>query len=398
MDMMKRITCLGGMIALIVFFSLLQAQTYVWKDGFPLLTDPDSITFVAPDYSPRVDTVEGADLPTYDITYLTRDYAGRPIWMSARVMLTLTQQHRRKIDRMALYNHYTISRSDECPTGGKFDLQFAALAMGYAVVSADYEGFGATGDRLQAYCYGMANGRAAIDALLAAREWLLRQGYELGDTLVNYGYSQGAQTAMAALRLSQTEYSDRVHFMKTVVGAGPYDLGLTYKAFLQWGRIARPIVLPLFVIAVNELEGLGVSYRDMFKGSLASNIRNWIFSKRFDTDELSSFIGNDSLSYFMQPAFMDSTTAEVQRVLAEVGKQLLTTGWEPDADTDLKMYHSLRDDIVSPSNTLEMYRFFQAKGATRVVLDTTSLTAGHMTSGTTFLYKVAADLQRVGNE
>lgn len=191
MDMMKRITCLGGMIALIVFFSLLQAQTYVWKDGFPLLTDPDSITFVTPDYSPRVDTVEGANLPTYDITYLTRDYAGRPIWMSARVTLTLTQQHRRKIDKMALYNHYTISRSDECPTGGKFDLQFAALAMGYAVVSADYEGFGVTGDRLQAYCYGMANGRAAIDALLAAREWLLRQGYELGDTLVNYGYSQG---------------------------------------------------------------------------------------------------------------------------------------------------------------------------------------------------------------
>lgn len=80
--------CLGGMIALMICFSLLQAQTYVWKGGYPLVIDPDSITFTAPDYSVRVDTAKDAPLPSYDITYLTQDYAGRPIWMSARLTLT----------------------------------------------------------------------------------------------------------------------------------------------------------------------------------------------------------------------------------------------------------------------------------------------------------------------
>ena len=395
---MKRFMCLGGLLALMTCFSFLQAQTYVWKGGYPLVTDPDSITFVAPDYSARVDTAEDAPLPSYDITYLTQDYAGRPVWMSARVTLTSTHLKSRKINKMALYNHYTIGRWDECPTKGAFDLQLAAIGMGYAVVSPDYEGFGASGDRLQAYCYGMANGRASIDALLAAREWLRKEGYELGDTLVNYGYSQGAQTSVAALRLSQTDYKDRVHFMKTITGAGPYDLGLTYKTFLQWGCIAQPVVLPMFVIAANELEGMGLSYKQMFKEPLASNVRNWIFSKRFSTGEITPFIGHDSLKYFMQPSYMDSTSADVQRVLEEVGKQLLTTGWEPDADTNLKMYHSLKDDIVSPWNTVEMFRFFEQKGAAKVQLDTTSLTAGHLDSGTTFLYKVASDLQEVGKE
>lgn len=395
---MKRFMCLGGMIALMICFSLLQAQTYVWKGGYPLVIDPDSITFTAPDYSVRVDTAKDAPLPSYDITYLTQDYAGRPIWMSARLTLTSTLEKSRKINKMALFNHYTICRWDQCPTGGVFDLQLAAIGLGYAVVSPDYEGFGASGDRMQAYCYGMANGRSSLDALLAAREWLLKEGYELGDTLVNYGYSQGAQTSVAALRLSQTEYKDRVHFMKTIAGDGPYDLGLTYKTFLQWKRISQPIVLPMFVIAANELEGMGMSYKQMFKEPLASNVRNWIFSKLFDPSELAAFIGHDSLHYYMQPAYVDSTSAEVQRVLAEVEKQLLTTGWEPDADTDLKLYHSLKDDVVSPSNTVELYRFFEQKGATKVVLDTTSLTAGHLDSGTTFLYKVSTDLQTVGKE
>lgn len=62
------------------------------------------------------------------------------------------------------------------------------------------------------------------------------------------------------------------------------------------------------------------------------------------------------------------------------------------------MYHSLKDDIVSPWNTVEMFRFFEQKGAAKVQLDTTSLTAGHLDSGTTFLYKVASDLQEVGKE
>ena len=368
-------------------------QTYVWKNGHPLVTDPDSITFVKPDLSARVDTIKDATFPTYDLRYLTKDYAGRPIWQSARLMLTSKQEETKHIGKMALYNHYTIARLDECPTAGKFDLQAAAMGSSYAVVAADYEGFGETADRWQAYCYGEANARASIDALLAAREWLVAQGYTISDTLITYGYSQGGQTTIAALKLSQTEYKGRVHFMKTIAGAGPYDLTLTYKKFLQWERLAQPVVLPMNIITANELEHLGLNYKNVFKEPLATNVKNWILSKRFDTDEMSPLIGSDSLKNFMQPAYMDSTSAEVQFVLQHVQKQDITQSWTPDPDTEVLLVHSLKDDIVPAENTVAMHHFFLDSGVTNARIDTTSLTGSHTESGTSFLLPLMMELQ-----
>ena len=368
-------------------------QTYVWKNGYPLVTDPDSITFVKPDLSARVDTIKGATFPTYDLRYLTKDYAGRPIWQSARLMLTTNQEETKHIGKMALYNHYTIARLDECPTAGKFDLQAAAMGLGYAVVAADYEGFGETADRWQAYCYGEANARASIDALLAAREWLVAQGYTISDTLITYGYSQGGQTTIAALKLSQTEYNGRVHFMKTIAGAGPYDLTLTYKKFLQWERLAQPVVLPMNIVTANELEHLGLNYKNVFKEPLATNVKSWILSKRFDTDEMSPLIGSDSLKNFMQPAYMDSTSAEVQFVLQHVQKQDITQSWTPDPDTEVLLVHSLKDDIVPAENTVAMHHFFLDSGVTNARIDTTSLTGSHTESGTSFLLPLMMELQ-----
>ena len=386
--MRKIITLVLCTISLCTF-----AQTYVWKNGHPLVTDPDSITFVKPDLSARVDTIKGAAFPTYDLRYLTKDYAGRPIWQSARLMLTTNQEETKHIGKMALYNHYTIARLDECPTAGKFDLQAGPMGLGYAVVSADYEGFGETADRWQAYCYGEANARASIDALLAAREWLAAQGYTLSDTLITYGYSQGGQTTIAALKLSQTEYKGRVHFMKTIAGAGPYDLTLTYKKFLQWERLAQPVVLPMNIITANELEHLGLNYKKVFKEPLATNVKSWILSKRFDTDEMSPLIGSDSLKNFIQPAYMDSTSAEVQFVLQHVQKQDITQSWTPDSDTEVLLVHSLKDDIVPAENTVAMHRFFLDKGVTNARIDTTSLTGSHTESGTSFLLTLLLEIQ-----
>ena len=365
------------------------SQTYVWKNGHPLVTDPDSITFVKPDLGLKVyNTVDVSGATAYQYLYLTKDYTGAPVWMSAELMLSEEQISSKHISWMALYNHYTISRSDECPTAGNRDLQNIAPPLQIAVVSADYEGFGETGDRVQAYCFGEANARASIDALLAAREWLVQEGYTLSDSIINYGYSQGGQTTVAALKLSQGEYRGKVHFMRSFAGAGPYDLRLTYRKFEDWQRIGQAAVLPLTVITVNELEHMNLDYKKVFKEPLASNVKSWVISKKFSTDELTGLFGSDSLKYYMQPAYMDSTSAEMSVVLKEVDKQRLTTGWVPDADTDIRLYHSVKDDIVGVENSLDMYKFFEQNGVSKAVLDTTTLTDVHLVSGQQFAIKM----------
>ena len=373
-----------------IFHLSLSAQTYVWKNGHALIEDPDSITFVKPEMSLLVvDSVDNGSHFDYMFTYPTVDHAGKPCVMSAVLSLPPTKKASKQIGKMALYSHYTIMRSNEAPSAGElFDLQTVGMSKGMAVVAADFEGFGATGDRLQAYCYAEANAHASIDALFAAREWLTEQGYSLGDSILNYGYSQGGQTAVAALKLSQTEYRGRVHFTKTIAGAGPYDLRLTYRKFLEWQKIGQPAVLPMTMVTLNDLYELGIKDKEAFLEPLASNMKSWIISKKFSLQEFKDLLGTDSIAKFMQPIYCDSTSAEMQRVLSYVDRMRFIDDWTPDADTDIKLYHSLNDDIVAPENSQMLYNWLVSKGVQNAVLDTTSLTGTHLASGTYFLLNV----------
>ena len=392
---MKRIFIIFTLLSTFNFqLSTLSAQTYVWKDGHVLVENPDSITFVKPDMGAQVyDSVDNGDHFDYLYTYPTIDHAGKPCVMSAVLYLKSDQRASKHIGKMAMYSHYTIMSSSEAPTAGElFNLQAIGLGKGMAVVAADYEGFGATGDRVQAYCFAQANARASIDALLAAREWLSEHGYTLTDSILNYGYSQGAQTAMAALKLSQTEYRGKVHFLKTIAGAGPYDLRLTYRKFLEWETIGQVAVLPITMVTFNELYNLGVNYKDVFFEPLASNVKSWIVSKKFNTAEFSQLVNTDSIAKYMKPQYCDSTTTESEYILSYVDKLRFTDDWTPDADSDVKLYHSMNDDIVAPENTIMMHQWLLDKGV-NAALDTTSLTGTHLASGTYFLlYAMTVDL------
>jgi len=389
--MKKHFTILSVFLLFVVSVS---AQTYVWKNGLPVLTDPDSITFSPTDMGARIQHIEessGAQKITF--LYRTKDYESHPIWMSALLSLTKAQISSKHIGKMALYNHYTIMRADECPTSGVWDLQMAADAFGMSVVCADYEGFGQTADRAQAYCFGEANARASIDALLAAREWLVKQGYTLSDTIINYGYSQGGQTTVAALKLSQTEYRGKVRFYKNIAGASPIDLTLTFRKFLEWKKLGISSILPLTVITLNELLHWNLDYTTVFEKPLADNWKMWFLSKKFDTNEAATLMGTDSIPLFMKPVYCDSTSNEVRSLLQYADQLNITKNWTPDPDTKLKIYHSKNDDIVSFDNSRNLYQFFVDQGCNNVVIDSTSLTSTHMSSGMSFLIGLAVDFQ-----
>ena len=101
----------------VAVFHPAQAQTVVWKNGHPLVTDPDSITFVQPDMGAQViDSTTESTHTEIHFLYPTTDYQGKPVWMSAQLLLSETQVASKHIGKMAMYNHYTIFRSDLCPT------------------------------------------------------------------------------------------------------------------------------------------------------------------------------------------------------------------------------------------------------------------------------------------
>ena len=117
-------------------------------------------------------------------------------------------------------------------------------------------------------------------------------------------------------------------------------------------------------------------------------MKSWIISKKFNLNEFTQLLGTDSIAKFMKPIYCDSTTAEMQRVLSYVDKMRFIDDWTQDADTDVKLYHSLNDDIVAPENSQMMYQWLVNKGVQNAVLDTSSLTGTHLGSATYFLLNV----------
>lgn len=394
---MKRIFFFLSVIAAQLVSVSMMSQTYVWKNGLPMVEDPDSITFVKPDMGAQIQSIDeeyGSQKINY--LYLTKDYEGKPLWQSAILYLSNKQVASKYVGKMALYNHYTIMSSAEAPTAGVvWDLQVGAIGSGMAVVSPDGEGFGYTSDRTQAYCFAEANARASIDALLAAREWLLNEGYTLSDTLVNYGYSQGGQTTVAVLKLSQTEYKDKVHFNMSIAGDGPYDLILTFHKFLEWKKWGMTAALPLTVITLNELFHIGLDYKNLFLPPLSTNWKMWFLSKKYNTEEASQLIGQDSIHQYIQPAYCDSTSAETRSFMTYADRLNITNGWTPEPDTKLKIYHSINDDVVPFENSRNLYRFFQQNGCSSVVIDSTMLNSSHLGSATMFLYGLMMDFQNL---
>ena len=264
------------------------AQTYVWKNGHALIEDPDSITFVKPDMGLQVfDSLDGGTHFDYMFTYPTTDHAGKPCVMSAVLYLNPAQKTSKQIGKMALFNHYTILRSNQAPSAGElFDLQTVGLSKG------------------------------------------------------------------------------------------------------------MPAVLPMSMVTLNDLYNLGINDKDAFLEPLASNMKSWIISKKFSLDEFTELLGTDSIAKFMKPLYCDSTSAEMQRVLSYVDKMRFIDDWTPDADTDVKLYHSLKDDIVAPENSEMMYQWLVSKGVQHAELDMTSLEDAHLDSGTFFmLYAITVDLK-----
>ena len=182
------------------------------------VTDPPSDTTATAPVMPEARITGEVTYTAYPLlrnmnfVYPSRDPCGNPVMLSGTITMSRDLTPETKAQGFILYNHYTVFRADECPSKGKLDMQnilyLTAPHRNFITVSADYYGFGQTEDRMQAYCIGSANARASIDALTAARQLLAERGYTWYDDLLNVGYSQGGQTAIAVLKLATAKYPD----------------------------------------------------------------------------------------------------------------------------------------------------------------------------------------------
>ena len=307
---------------------------------------------------------EEAKATVYNFEYPSVDPYGKSVTLSGSIVVgDEVEADSKQASGMVLYNHFTVFQKDECPSRGDLGIVLKVVGSKLIAVAPDYYGFGVTGDKNQAYCMSRTNAQSSVDALLAARQLLKEKGYKWGDFLFNLGYSEGGQTAMGVVRLVAEKYPD-IKITHTVAGAGPYDIGETYRQLVSSGETSMPSTVISTLLAYNEYNELDVDNNEMFLDPILDNILIYLLSKDYKRDDLEGKLASYKIADWINPTLFDFKSDLSLKFMEVFEKDNLSKGWKPRGDERISLVHNTLDACVPYANTTQMAEFFKQAGFT----------------------------------
>ena len=271
--------------------------------------------------------------------YMGHDVDGSPLKQSGKLVLPASGP----VKNLILVSHYTIGANFECPSE-TFPMEAIFAAKGYAVVIADYIGFGLTANRIHPYMHIQSTAQSVVDMALAVKPYLEKIGRKPeSEEVYLFGYSQGGSTTLAVMRMLQESYYDTFPIKQVYAGGGPYDLAATFDVSMELGVTGIPCAIPMIVQGVNEGERLGLDMKDFFKPRLLENYDEWINSKHYTVNQINENIQSKDLHDIMTDAGRDKTSKETARLY----KALLdnsTLRFRPLSP--IYLFHSRQDQTV----------------------------------------------------
>ena len=317
--------------------------------------DPETkvaVTSVARLASDLLGTINSNNVIHVSGTYTGHDIDGSPITLSGKLLVPRDG----KIKNMVIVSHYTIGANYECPSEC-FPMEGLVAAKGYAVVVADYIGFGITANRIHPYMHVESTARSVVDMALAVKPYLEHIGRAPeSDKVILMGYSQGGSTTLGVMRMIQREYSDVLPIQKVYCGGGPYDLAATFDKAMADDVTGIPCAIPMILQGVNEGEDLGLDYADFFQPRLLEHFDEWVNSKRYTVNQMNRLMGAKSLHELMTDAGRDKhnmNTALFYRAL--MNNSVLD--FRPQSP--IYMFHSTQDQTVPFVNAQRAETFFK---------------------------------------
>lgn len=119
-------------------------------------------------------------------TYKGHDVDGSPLTLSGKLLIPKEGP----IKNLLIVSHYTIAANYEAPSE-TFPMEGIWAAKGYAVVIADYIGFGVTAHRIHPYMHVSSTARSVVDMALAVKPYLKFIGRQPeSEEVILAGYSQ----------------------------------------------------------------------------------------------------------------------------------------------------------------------------------------------------------------
>ena len=323
-------------------------------------------------------------------TYTSTDIHGEPITVSGKILYP----KKGKIKNMMIVSHYTIGSNAECPSES-FSFEGLYAALGYAVVIADYIGFGVTRDVIHPYLQAETCSRNVIDMALVARPFLKSRGLAPeSEEVILLGYSQGGATTMHVQRLLEAypEYASEFKIKKNYAGSGPYNIARTYDYAIKKDITGIPCAIPMIIqgMSIGMDKPLDMSY--FFEEPLRSNYGEWLNSKNYTVPQMSALIGSDKLSEILTSNARDKSKEETARFYKELQYNSIPSSFVPSAP--LYMFHSEDDETVPFINSQLLQRQFNKE--TVDVEYNFNHYGSHQQGALTFILTVAKILKEEG--
>ena len=326
-------------------------QDWMAKSTLPRACITDSIPVVIfPDYM------------NYVFNYPSVDPFGNPCTLSGTITVDKSMiKDDKPFNGILLYNHFTIYATTQAPSRGAVEFPTGAALTNFIVVAPDYYGFGVTEKEPQAYCISRANGRAALDAYLAAKRMIEDLKVKKGDDFVIAGYSEGGQTTMGVLR-EISERHPEIKVKRAFAGDGPYDINSMFDAITK-GDTEMPSTVCNVLYAYNHFFRLGYDIHDYLKDPVAKNFDEWFLSKQYKRKALDEeLIKTKKTSDVCTAAVLNANSSLSRRFKAAFREDALTSGWTPRSDFDVMLFHDTKDDVVPVENFYAMSNFLKSHG------------------------------------
>ncbi len=326
-------------------------QDWMAKSTLPRACVTDSIPVeIFPDYM------------NYVFNYPSFDPFGNPCTLSGTITVDKTlAQEGKPYNGILLFNHFTIYATTQAPSRGAVEFPTGAAFTNFIIVAPDYYGFGITEKEPQAYCISRANGRASLDAYLAAKRLIEDLGVKKGDDFVIAGYSEGGQTTMGVLR-EISERHPEIKVKRAFAGDGPYDINSMYDA-IATGETEMPSTVCNVLFAYNHFFQLGFDIHDYLKDPVASHFDEWFLSKQNKRRALDEeLIKTKKASDVCTAAVLDVNSSLSRRFKEAFNADALTSGWTPRSDFDVMLFHDTKDDVVPVENFYAMSKFLKDNG------------------------------------
>lgn len=272
---------------------------------------------------------------------------GDSLLLSGKIILPYT----RELKGVVLACHYTIGSNHEAPSNCcPFESVF--VTKGYAVVMADYVGFGISANYTHPYLYWQSAAKATTDLLKALPEVLSHYGYTCPNKVISYGYSEGGPVALGVAYMIEQNMPEWT-LTAVYAGAGPYDVATTYDYCVEQDSTGIPCAIPMLIMGTNAGYRLNLKKQDFFQEPLLTHYEEWVESKRYTVNELDALLQSNRLSKVMTEAGRDKTQPETARFYSAL-QQSSILGYVPHCPTYL--FHSTEDDMVPFVNSVQLQK------------------------------------------